>query len=437
MESNIFQKHGDKLLFILALAVLATALLRLGTKSEPIPPVEPSMIFSHWEGAPEAEILQALIKEFESLHEGIKITLETRSYEELRDLLFNQAEVESIEDGSLEDGSLKETFEEPTEFPGYIFPGDILIIDPLWVPELIEREIIENTRNEGRRNESRRNENPIISFKNVMYYNIEILREAGFNRPPRSREEFLNYARALSSEDRPNGVQSLVLGAGSSRGIYDDIYPWIWAAGAELIRNGQPALNSQPIINSLAFLATLNREGLIAPGAFSNDADEKLEGFVHGRAAFMIAPSSHISFVREKMGDEAFGITSVPIPENFIGVSFFGSAGWMLGVNSASAYRDEARLFVNFLTERASLFSELSMAVPGNGIPLPSQDPFYTKLMDLAIAAEPEQDFAGMPWSELEAIFREELLGMFEERSNPAETAAAIQRRWTERLADW
>ena len=401
MKTSILKKHGDKLLFVLALAVLASAFIRLGARSAQTQPTVPSLVFSHWEGAPEKEALLELIKEFEGLHEGIAIVLETRPYEELRNGLFNPTETDSPQSISL---------------------GDILSLDPLWVAELLERGIVEIPRIE----------NPIISFINVLYYNVEILKEAGFSRPPKSRGEFIDYTRALTARafSRQDRFQGLVLGGSSSRGIYDDIYPWIWAAGAELIRDGQPAIGSRPIAESLSFLAALNGEGLIASSAFSTDTKAKLEEFVLGRAAFMIAPASSIGFVRERMGDDAFGVTSVPIPDNYAGKSFFGSAGWTVGVNSASPHKEEALLFADFIAGKASVLSEKAMAVPGNGIPLPSQDPFYSKLWDIAFAAEPSQDFAGLPWAELDAIFREELHALFAEESSPNETAAAIQTRW-------
>ena len=46
------------------------------------------------------------------------------------------------------------------------------------------------------------------------------------------------------------------------------------------------------------------------------------------------------------------------------------------------------------------------------------------------MAGESAQDFAGLPWVELNNIFREELDALFMGVSSPAQTAAAIQRNW-------
>ncbi|MCL2069432.1 MAG: extracellular solute-binding protein [Treponema sp.] len=403
MKENILKEYGDKLLIALAIVILLTVLVRLGINGAFSRFWAPSLVFTHWDADPQRDVLLAVIDEFESLHEGMRVSLVTRPYEELRRELFNAGENSSF--------------------------GDIISIDPLWRPELSEMGVIVNQQiDEPRTGQA------IISFINVLYYNIDILRDVGFTRPPKSRDEFLRYARVLT---RAGAHHGLVLGADSSRGMYDNIYPWIWAAGAELVNNGRPAVNSQPLVNSLAFLATLNREGLIAPGAFTSSELQKLEDFSQGQAAFMIAPASKIGFVRERMGDEAFSVTSVPIPDNYIGRSLFASSGWTLGINANSANREAARLFADFLAEKASVFSDLAKAVPGNGIPLYSQDIFHTKLWDIAIVAEAERDFFGMPWSELDAIFREELLFLFDGNSSPAEAAAIIQRRWEWAMSNW
>ena len=395
---EFFQKNADKLLFALALAVLAALILRpgdrIGALREPTPGIV-SIVFTHWwQDKLKINALSEIIKKFESQHEGIKIVLTNSSYDDLRNALFSPAAGE--------------------------YRADVFALDPLWIPELLEKGIIE-AENPGI-------ENPLLSFINVLYYNIEILREAGFSRPPRNRTEFINQARAL-----PGNVYGLAIGGGSFRGIYDCFFPWIWAAGAVLINNGRPALNARAAADSFSFFASLHSAGLIRPGALYMTAGEKLEDFVSGRAAFMIAPASDAGFVRERMGAGTFDVTSVPVPDNYAGRTFFASAGWTAGVYAGSPRKEEAGLFVNFLAEKALQLSEKINAIPGSGGP-PPHDPFYLKLWDIAIASEAARDFTGIPFTELEIIFREELSALFEETATPAATAAAIQRRWAEKM---
>ena len=405
MNNEIFRKYGDRLLFALALAILAAALFhfglvnRAGNNKTATEEDLPRVVFftQWWDNDSELVTLKSLIEEFESLNAEIKIDLNTIPYEDLRKAVFDTGRAHAREDEKN--------------------PGDIVALDPLWIPELLDWEIIENV-----------NETSVF-FINVFYYNIEILRQAGFSSPPKTRSEFLSYARTLASMQGFNGV--LAMGLNSSRGIYDDIFPWIWSSGAQLITNGngRPTLTSRPVVESLSFLATLNSEGLIAPGSFSANSEKKLEDFISGRAAFLIAPARDIDRVRERLGDEAFGVTSIPAPDNVAQRSLFGTSGWTTGVYSGSDHKEEAKLFAEFLAEKSHIISREVMAIPGSGIP-PAQDELFSKVWDIAIAGESAQDFSGLPWTRLEEIFRNELAAMFGGRSTPAETAAVIQAKW-------
>ena len=390
-------KHGDKLLFVLALAVLTMAIIRFGIKKPDLLRAEtPSIVFTQWwDSYLERESLDELIKEFMDSHEKIEIIVKTVSYEDVhRELLGAENSPATL--------------------------GDIVTLDSLWVPELLRKGTME-FQWEG--SSQRQNlENPLISFINVFYYNVEILKEAGFSRPPKTRNEFLNFAKAITSAEK--GRWALSLSGNCSRGIYDDVFPWIWAAGAELFRDGQPTLNSRPVIESLAFLASLKQGGFIVPGASSAGAEKKLGDFISGKAAFMIAPAGDIEYLRKQMGEDAFNITTVPAPDNYAGKTYNASIGWTLGINANSAYREEARLFADFIAGKAPALSEKLM--PLNR----TQDPFYSKLWDITIAGENAQDFTGLPWGKLEEIFSEQLSVLFAGQASPAETAAAIQKRW-------
>jgi hypothetical protein len=49
---------------------------------------------------------------------------------------------------------------------------------------------------------------------------------------------------------------------------------------------------------------------------------------------------------------------------------------------------------------------------------------------DIAVSGDSARDFTGIPWTELEVVFREELRSLFNGNATPAETAVAIQERW-------
>jgi multiple sugar transport system substrate-binding protein len=395
MVNKFIRKYRNKVFLLLLLSFFMALLIFRGIKlTNKGSSVEtPSIVFTQWwEKDADKELLPKIISEFENFHGDFKIILNTCSYEDLRLALFHG-----------------------TPLGDSISPGDVIALDPLWVSELGKKEIMENV-----------NANP-VSFINILYYNINILKEAGFSRPPKTRGEFLEYAKRLAgSKGNPAG---LALGMNSSRGVYDDVLPWIWAAGVQLIKDGKPQVNSRQVADGLSFLASLYSEGLLTPQSLTAGPAEKLEDFISGKAAFVIAPASEIGFVRERMGDEAFGVTSIPTPDNYVGKSFFAVSGWTVGVYSASAHKEEAKLFAAFLAENAAYLSDKMNAIPENGTP-PAYDAFYSKVLDIEIAGEIAQDFSGLYWADLEESFKEELSALFAGKASASETASAIQKRW-------
>lgn len=376
-------KNKDKLLLILALAVLAGALLRFGTTKNVIHAKIPRIVFTQWwEDYLEKDTLQKLINEFEETHKGIEVVLSSVSYEDLEKGLFGSG------------GTKNEQ----------MLSGDLIALDMLWVPELLKNETIEGEWAENPLQNCF--DAPLLSFINVLYYNIDSLREAGFSRPPKDRSEFIIYARALTDKEKDHW--GLAMGLNSSQGIYNDIFPWIWSAGASLIKDGKPELSSRPVIESLSFLSTLKNEGLITPNALFTGDENKLEDFISRKAAFMIAPASDIEYVRKRMGDEAFGITSVPIPDNYTGKIYNATLGWTLGINKTSVYKKEAELLANFLAVK---LSERAVSMQVNS----SRDPFFSKVWDITITGENAQDFKGLPWNELAEVFREEFSFLYAE----------------------
>jgi multiple sugar transport system substrate-binding protein len=281
---------------------------------------------------------------------------------------------------------------------------------------------------------------PLVSFMDLLFYNIDILKTAGFDRPPKTREEFLAFAKTAAGRDNPAlaGVSGAAMGLSPQdrQAVSRDIFSWIWASGGDFWPAGNsPVINTRTLVNDITFLGRLYREGALAPGTFETAGDRRLEEFAQGKIAMMIASSRAIPFLREKMGDGAFGVTTVPVSAS-PGKYSIGLSGFYAGVNAACAYPDEARNFVSFLAEQSPLFCAKLKAVPGNVSSLipgdyVRDDSFYSKAWDIFEASKIVQGFSvknrGM---EYENAVLEEIRIFFEGSRTAQETAAAIQKRW-------
>ena len=280
---------------------------------------------------------------------------------------------------------------------------------------------------------------PLVSFMDLLFYNIDVLAAAGFDSPPKTREEFLAYARTVSDGRFP-GVSgaALSLNSGDPASLSRDVFSWLWAAGSDFPSgDGGMVLNARTSASDIAFFGSLYSEGLLAPRVFETTGDQRLEEFAQGRVAMMIASSRAIPYLRQRMGDSAFGITTIPDPVTGGRYNINISAIYT-GINTACEYPGEAWQFLEFITERSAFLCEELNAVPGivtSIIPgsYIEDDPFYTKAWDIFESAWIIDGFSGNPNAqEYERAFLEELRVFFTTSRTAQQTVTAIQQRWDE-----
>lgn len=280
---------------------------------------------------------------------------------------------------------------------------------------------------------------PLVTFIDLLFYNIDMLKAAGFDRPPKTRAEFLSCARALRGGGRQAGAgkpfgAALALSPLEAGGIRQDVFSWLWASGAGIIRKGAADFRGPPVIETLEFLGQLNSEGLLSPGSFEKTGAEKTEEFIQGKIAMMICPVDNIPALRKRMGDRAFGITQIPGSATYAGKPAIGPSLWYAGISSSCEHPDQAWTFLAFLAEKSPFLAAQVQAVPGDinspGVYI-QEDEFYSKAWEIYETSELIQEFSGFSRrDELETIVREELRAFFEKNKTAAETAAAIQKRW-------
>lgn len=430
MKINLYRL--DRFLFILAiLLALGISAVKVATKNV-IGSQAVTLVFSQWwQDEREREALNIIVDEFEKSYPHIKIRLDSRSYQEIEDQVLNLVN------------------DKITGFTDTAPLGDILALDSRWLYGLIQNDMLEplgpykqktNFVQALQPNDPQRAYDewafPLVSFMAPLFYNIEVLHQAGFDRPPKNWTDFLLYARTITDKDSGRFGSALALGPEYPQGIYLDLYSWIWASGTVIITNNEPNFTAPPVIDALRFLNTLHQEGLIAPDMFLKSREQKLEEFSAGKIGMMIASVQDIELVRQKMGDSNFGITAIPGPDMYLGKPVFGLTNWYAGISQECAYKNEAWIFLSFLARRVSILTAASHAVPGSRSDPGNyfkEDAFYSKAYDMYEGGDGIQEFAGYPAVHvLDFIVREELYAMFELGQSEAATAGAIQRRWEE-----
>jgi len=275
---------------------------------------------------------------------------------------------------------------------------------------------------------------PLVSFMDLLFYNIDLLKAAGFDRPPKTRDEFLNYAKTVSGSNTGAAGAAMGLSLLDRQAPSRDIFSWIWAAGGDFWQaEDRPVINSRPIIADISFLGSLYREGVLASMSFYITGEQRLEEFAQGKIAMMIASTSAIPALREKMGDDAFSITTIP-DSGSAGKYGVGISSLYTGISADCVYPDEAWKFLEFLAKRSPFLCEELKAVPGIVSDFYygdyfKDDPFYSKARDIFDSSQIVYGFSGKA-EEFERAVLEEIRIFFETGRTAQETAAAIQQRW-------
>lgn len=299
---------------------------------------------------------------------------------------------------------------------------------------------------------------PLVSFMDLLFYNTELLQSAGFDRPPKTRDEFLSYAKTVSGSGNDVYGAAMGLSHKDKQAVHREIFSWIWASGNDLLPDGNiPVFDSRPIIRDIDFFGKLNREGVLAPNSFDKTGDQVLEEFAHGKIAMMIASTSAIPELRKKMEVRAnsgaapslqFGITTLPLTNSYAFAAKYsiGLSGIFVGINSGNTYsekrlqaRNQAAItFLEFLAEQVPAFCVELEAVPGDAANLYSNDyknymkddPIYSKAWYLFESSQIVQGFSkNVLGAEYEKIVSEEMQIFFETNRTAEETAEAIQER--------
>jgi multiple sugar transport system substrate-binding protein len=247
---------------------------------------------------------------------------------------------------------------------------------------------------------------PLMSFMDILFYNIDILQTANFDRPPKTRADFLTVARTIArTREEQDAVYGFALDL--TLDARRNIYPWIWAAGGEICAPGSspnaPPVLSRTAVDTIAFFAQLHHEGLLSPGRDNGGLEPQpspkgvepevrgspLEEFAEGKIAMITGSARDIAFLQSR--NLNFGITAIPGTTQ--GKNRLGMSKIYAGISADCALPNEAWAFLSFIAGKSQVLAEALTAIPGS-IPadFPGEyilkDPLYSKAWDIFEAAE-------------------------------------------------
>ena len=265
---------------------------------------------------------------------------------------------------------------------------------------------------------------PLVTFMDLFIYNIDILKAANLDRPPKTRAEFLAAAKAVVENNADPSEQESVfafalgLNPADPLALRRDFYPWVWTNGGEVrLEEAEPAL-PKAVTDAIAFFGQLHREGLLAPGTFEKTGAQRLQEFAEGKIAMMTVSARDIAFLQNNAHGITFGITTLPAMTQ--GKNRLGLSSIYAGISGDCPLPDEAWRFLAFFAGKRQILAEALGAVPGS---FPdvfageyiAQNPVYSKAWDIFEAADIVEYEPGQPFEEaLNRLIREKLAEAFE-----------------------
>lgn len=277
---------------------------------------------------------------------------------------------------------------------------------------------------------------PVATFVYPVFVNLDMLQAAGISKMPSTRSEFLDAAKKMTNASKNQYGWVMPLSLQSPNGIQNDVMSWVWASGQSMLKNGKPNVNSKEVIGAMDYIKGMYDAGLVSPGAFAKQEQDKVEEFVNGRVGMMVDTLAHINMIRQRNPNLKFGITALPATDGYTGARGLPYAAWGIGVSASSKHKAEAWKLVAYLMspEVNSKLVSIANAFPGNVKATPDfvkGDALFKQGFDIFKSGYIANEFVGLPVAEeLMRQFDEEFQLALDGKQTTAQAAAKAQAKW-------
>jgi multiple sugar transport system substrate-binding protein len=151
---------------------------------------------------------------------------------------------------------------------------------------------------------------PVAASARAMYYNRDLMEQAGVEEVPETWEDLREAASAIDAlgEDVHGfGLQ----GAEIETDVY--FYYALWSHGGDLIEeDGTSGLDSEAAFEAARLYEAMIDEGATQPGVTSNTREDVQALFKQGQVGFMITAPFLSAQIREEVPDLDHGVAAIP-----------------------------------------------------------------------------------------------------------------------------
>lgn len=251
----------------------------------------------------------------------------------------------------------------------------------------------------------------------ALWCNTELLKEAGYDKPPKTVEEFVEIAKATTNAEK--GVYGYVMGAMKREDVTFQTIPWLKSAGGDVFD-----LTSAESEKAMNMLRGLYEEGAISQECLNLSQSDALNQFIAGNAAMYLSGSWNVATIRKEAPDLKFTCSAIPKDQDSITIL----GGELIGITSQCKNVEAAQDFIEwFLSEeintefcqRCTRFSPRTDVSVEDLYPGDEVMAVYADLLTNAYARGPHP-----AWSDISSVFQTTCQEIY---SGAKDTATSLQ----------
>lgn len=194
-----------------------------------------------------------------------------------------------------------------------------------------------------------------IDFMSLQFlYNEKLLREAGFDSPPDTWDEFISISGKISKKNKQ--TSGFVCGWGETWYIYCLVTDYAFGVMGEdnffdTLR-GEVSYDNQDWIKVFSLFQDMEQANILAPGIVTLNNKESEQYFATNRAAFAFNGSWGVNAYRDMNPDLEYKVMAPPDIKGEYTPKIWAGAGSSFVVSKSSPNKEKAINFLKWLTEK-------------------------------------------------------------------------------------
>jgi multiple sugar transport system substrate-binding protein len=239
---------------------------------------------------------------------------------------------------------------------------------------------------------------PIESGAVALFWNTQRFKEAGLSGPPKTWDEFADYARKLTNPDKRQFAVTGTLQGEPPTNMTYEIYPLLLQAGAKIIdsETNKAVFNSPEGVKAIEwYVDRINKDKISVPGVLSNGEKEKRANFASGNVAMMFEGPWGVAIQKQLNPNLTYDIA--PLPKGATtGTMVRGSLN---ALTSQARDKDAAWTFMRWMSgpKGIEMWSKGTGAFPARS-DVASQDWFKERKLFQAFVTQMSAENANSPF---------------------------------------